>query len=461
MTILTSIQKAGKINADGNIYGTFAEIGAGQEVVSHFFKAGNASKTVAKAISAYDMTFSDSIYGREDFGRYVCQSRVKKMMKYEYDLLLERLGEKKQGAQFFSFANTVATKIKGSDGVTGHGWMGVKFKTTVDNSESEIVIHFKLHDNAIKSQQHVVGILGVNLLYACYYHVCDHNAFILQLMESLRPSRIEIDYIETKGAGLCEFDNRILNLLLVKEGITAACLFNTKGQNSFINDLVYKKNVMVVRGSFRPPTLVNQDMILSGEKRFSTDLGEDDICVMSEVTLALIESEHGKVDLDDVLARISLVNSMGHNVLVTHFSQYSQLSEFFSPLQIKNLAIVLGGHNFKRLLEFEYSKEQGGLLLAIGQMFRHNVEVFVYPFKEESKDEIVTIENLDITHNLKLIVEYLLKSGRLKNIDNFDEASLHIFSRDILKMIKNADSTWEKQVPDSVAKLIKENNYFR
>ena len=286
-SILTTTQKALQINLDPEIYGTFAEIGAGQEVVRHFFRAGAASGTIAKAMSAYDKDFSDAIYGKEASGRYVCESRLKKMISHEYGLITVRLErEKYPNKRFFAFANNVAT-INYSKTIKGHGWMGLRFQLTPNTEPNDIIIHFNLHEPEAKLQQETVGVLGVNLLYACMYLSHKPKELIKSLYDNLHRDQLEINMVQMNGEDFKEVDNRLLSLFLVKNGMTDAVIFGPDGNNLQPADVLYKKNILTIRGSFRPVTKVNIDMITNGYKQFVEDskVDKQKLVVLFEITL--------------------------------------------------------------------------------------------------------------------------------------------------------------------------------
>lgn len=458
-TTQTTTQKALKINLDDKIYGTFAEIGAGQEVVGHFFKAGAASGTVAKSISAYDMIFSDSIYGKEESGRYVCQSRLEKMLKYEYDLLIERLHEVRPNAHFFSFANTISARnFYGTN--LAHGWLGIRFRHTPDADYSEIILHVKMFDNTNILQQKAIGILGVNLIYTAFFHQCDYELFLNSLMEGLTRDRIEIDMIKTSGPGMCNFDDRLLSLQLVKSGFTDAILFDEKGKVTLASDELYKKNIMVVRGSYRPPTYVNLDMIKVGKENFSQTIGEKEVVSMAEITISNLKAE-GELTGEDFLARVDLLNCMKSKVLLTNFPQYFRLTNYFTKLKAKNIAIVLGAYNFKQIFEDEYSQNDGGTLEALGRLFRPNVKVLVYPYREaKQSDELIRLANIPIDKTLKPLLEYIKSMGNIQDVQGFNDSILHIYSRKVLNMIVNGEKGWEQFVPPEIARTINDNCLF-
>lgn len=456
---LTTTQKALKLNLDDKIYGTFAEIGAGQDVVGHFFKAGASSGTVAKSMSAYDMVISDSIYGKEKSGRYVCKSRLKKMLDYEYDLLIERLHGTRPGTKFFSFANTVAARnFHGTN--LAHGWIGIRFRHLPDADVSQIILHVKMHDNSNILQQKAIGILGVNLVYTSFYHVCNSELFINSLMEGLTRERIEIDMIETSGPGMCDFDNRLLNLQLVKSGLTGAVLFDSDGSILLASDELYKKNVLITRGSYRPPTYVNVDMLKTGAETFKKVSGETDVVSMAELTITNLKAE-GELENEDFLARVDLLSCLGSKVLVSNFPQYFKLTHYFNTLKAKKIGIVLGAYNFKQIFEDEYNQNPGGILEALGLLFRENVKVMVYPYKEENaNDELIQLKNMPVEKAVKPLLDYIKQAGNIHDVENYDDSFLHIYSRKVLNMIVNCEKGWEEFVPKEIAETINKKSLF-
>src|SRR5690554_1872902 len=233
-------QKALKINLGRRFYGTLSEIGAGQEVARHFFQAGGASGSIAKTISAYDMTFSDEIYGREESGRYVCENRLKRMLNKEFNLLQTRLGSTRgKDHQFFAFANTVAA-LNFQRTNESHGWMGVRFQDAPENEVSEVIIHVRMLDPQNILQQDAIGIIGVNLIYAAFFLHRYPEAFILSLLDHLDSSRIEIDFIKFSGKAFEKIDNRLMNLFLLQQGMTDAIMFDERGEVVLPSDVLYR-----------------------------------------------------------------------------------------------------------------------------------------------------------------------------------------------------------------------------
>jgi hypothetical protein len=460
MDIRSTKQKALHLNLDSTIYGTFAEIGAGQEVAGQFFRAGGASGTIAKSISAYDMIFSDSIYGKEESGRYVCQSRLEKMLNYEFTLLEERLREHRSNAKFFAFANTVSARnYLGTN--DPHGWIGIKFCHEVGAAPSELIIHVRMLDLENLQQQDALGVIGVNLVYTAY-HCRESIKFIIScLMEELSAKRLELDMISVKGPAFSHIDNRLLNLQLVKEGITNAILFNEDGSIGVPSEQFYKKNIIVVRGSYRPPTLVNMDMIEAGKEAFikTCKVEKSSVFAMAEITINNL-SHDGDITNEDFLARVDLLASLNQKVLVSNYPQYYKLAGFFKAFKAQKIAIVLGAYNFQQIFNHDYHDMHGGILEAMGLMFRENVHVYLYPYKEEGEKELITFKNLPVDKKHEKLLDYLRSLDQVHDIEKFNTKIQDIFSRKVLNLIAINDPTWESMVPVQVARTINEKCLF-
>ncbi len=458
---LSTKQKALKLNLDKSIYGTLAEIGAGQEVAGNFFKAGGASGTVAKSISAYDMTFSDSIYGKEESGRYVCRTRIEKMLDHEYDLLIERLGEEKgSNTRFFAYANTVAAKSYGVTKKNAHGWIGLRFQTKFNGPANDIILHVNMLDSQNLFQQEALGILGINLIFSSFLSFNKPDQLLDSLMENLDPGRISINMIEFNGPAFSEVDNRIFNLELVKRGFCDAIMFDEKGHVILSYDWIYKKNIQVVRGSFRPTTLVNQDLIKTGKKNYAKDLGIDENEISSFAEITMKNLGNFGYDSKDFLSRVDLITSLGHKVLISNFPQFFKLTNYFSRLKARNISLVLHGYNFKQIFDKEYHEEAGGIFSALGQLFKDNVKIYVYPYKDDNSDKLIDLKNLDVPSDLSLLYQHLIQSKKLIAVEDFDDRILSIYSSKVLKMIQEGKEGWEELVPQEVWFLIKENKLF-
>jgi hypothetical protein len=458
---LSSKQKCLKVNLDPDIYGTFAEIGAGQEVARYFFQAGGASGTIAKTMSAYDMVFSDTIYGKEESGRYVSKSRVEKMLEREYKLIIDRLsGSRKNTSKYFAFANTVATRSFGSKNTRSHGWMGMRFQHESEAECSEVIMHVKMLDGQNVFQQEALGVVGVNVVHGCFFEADNYENFLDSLIENLNADRIEINMLFCNGPAFKNWDNRIINLELVKRGYTKAVMFDENGKVILPADELYKKNVQLVRGSFRPPTLVNLDMINKGKVNFSRseNINEDDITLVAEITINNLSS--AGLSPEDFLARVDLIGSLNQKVLISNFTQYYHLTEFLSSLNPKCLGLVLGGVNFSQIFDEDYLGKDIGLFTALGLLFKRNIKLFVYPFKDMEGGNSIDVYNLKLPEQYNHLYQYLLQNEFILPMENYDESILHIYSKKVLIMIEQGDRKWEEMVPPSVRDLIKERGYF-
>jgi hypothetical protein len=459
--VLTSAQKALKINLDSNIYGTFAEIGAGQETVRHFFRAGGASGTIAKAMSAYDKDFSDAIYGEETDGRYVTERRLRKMINHEYQLIEDRLSrEKAPDRCYFSFANTVAT-INFTKTFKGHGWIGIRFQTSPEKEANEIILHVRLHENDAKHQQETIGALGVNLIYSAFYHHADAKALLLSLYDGIDRTAIEVDLVNFSGPDFAQVDNRLMSLQLVKNGFTDAVVFGPEGNNLLPAEILYKRHILVVRGSFRPVTKVNLDMVQKGLKQFesSNKVNPDRTLVLFEITLNNLLMD-GTLDEQDFLDRADILCSIGQTVLISKFQEYYKLVDYFAQYSTMRSGLIMGLPNLQELFDEKYYRNlTGGILEAFGRLFSRDLVLFVYPMLGE-KEEIRFAENAEVHPRFKPIFDYLIHNKRIRNIEDFDASILPIFSREVLHKIRTGAPGWERCLPLFVDQIIKEKGLF-
>jgi len=465
---LSSKQKALEINLDPRVYGAFAEIGAGQETARHFFQAGGAAGTIAKTISAYDMAMSDAIYGKEESNRYVCEPRLLKMLTREFNLIVKRLASTRpDDTCFFAFSNTVAAKsFKGTS--DGHGWLGVRFQAYPKAPPSDAIIHIKMFDRENLQQQETVGQVGVNLIHACFNFCHDHETFVKALMEGLSRDRIEIDMIRIEGPAFKGEDSRVWSLELVKRGFTDGVMFDFKGNVLQVSDTLYKKNILICRGSYRPPTLVNIDMLETGLKNFSQELPDSEkssMVVLPEISMTKF-LERGNFNNEDFLARVELLASLDQGVLITNHDSFHHLSSYLSGYTNKKIAIVLGVYNLEDILDpNKYAKNQTGLLGALGSLMGQNTRLYVYPASEEDQgkgemESLKTSSNIAIKESIKPIMQFFKKNNLIKDIKDFKKGVTGIWSRTVLRKIQNGEEGWEKDVPEIVAKTVKEKSLF-
>jgi hypothetical protein len=476
--LLTTNRKALTINLDDAKYGTFAEIGAGQEVARHFFQAGGAAGTVAKSISAYDMKFSDEIYGKSP--RYVSRERLNLMLNHEYDLLIQRLSETRgQKTTFFVFSDTVAARsFKGTNEC--HGWMGVRFQAEPKADPTEVIVHVRMWDKENLLQQQALGIFGVNLIYAALYYLNDPGRLIQSLADNLGIDRIEVDMVNFAGPHFADVDNRLMSLKLVEYGLTNAVMFGPKGEVLQPSEVLYKKAILVERGSFRPVTLVNEDMLRCALSQFLQEpaLKGLDIVVLMEITIANL-SASGNIDYADFLARVDTLAAIGNNVLISNYLEFYRLTSYFRRYTKEMVGVAMGINNLLEVFNEKYYENlEGGILESFGRLFRAATKLYIYPMRLSAYERYclgvsveastrgraaeawITAPNLQVEMNLRNLYAHLLENHYIAPIVGYDPSTMEFFSRDILAKIHRGEAGWERGVPPKVAELIKERKLF-
>ncbi len=459
----TPMQKALKINLNPNIYGSFAEIGAGQETARNFFRAGASSGTIAKAMSAYSKEFSDAIYGRENDGRYVTKERLKKMLVHETNLLEERLDPKEFPDRFyFSYANTVAT-IDFAKKFKGHGWVGIRFQLSPLEEYSEIVLHVRFHENDAKHQQETLGKMGVNLIYGAFYYHDNPKDLLVSLYDYIDKDKIEIDMINFSGPRFAFVDNRLMSLLLVKNGFTDAVMFGPDGYNLLPADELYKKNILALRGSFRPVTKLALDMLEKGLQTFQQepDVSPEKTDLILEMTLDNLSHDGGTINEKDFLDRVNLLSSLNQMVMVTNFREYYRLAEYFSRFTKERMGLIIGTNHLIKLFDKNYYKNlSGGILEAMGKLFNKKMKLYIYPYKDRKADKAVCSRNVQLDQKMQDLFEYFKNDGRFVDITDFNPDLLNTYTREIIEKIQKGQSGWEKLVPKEIAMQIKKNSLF-
>jgi len=453
---LGTSQKALHINLDARRYGTFAEIGAGQEVARWFFRAGGAAGTVAKTISAYDMAVSDAIYGPTE--RYVSRGRLQAMLEYEYNLLLERLDEKRgDKTAFFAFANTVATSKK-----EGNGWMGIRFQAESGADASEILIHLRMLDKENVRQQEALGIIGVNLIHGTFYSAHQPEALIRSLLDDLTWERVEVDMIRFSGPAFSRVDNRLMALQLVRQGLTEAAMFTAKGEAIQWAEVLYKKPVLVQRGSFRPVTNATLDVLERALERFiaAPELKDETPVVLMEMTLRHLTTGEN-IEEKDFLHRADTLSALGKTVLISNFRRFHRLAAYLSRYTNRPIGLAIGASKLAEIFdESFYNEEEGGLLGGLGQLFKNPARLYVYPGIKLDTGAITTAQSFPIAPHLKHLYAHLLENRFIEGIDNFNPRLLPIRARDVLARIQAGDPGWEEMVPPQIVELIKRLRLF-
>ena len=453
-------QKALRINLDPRWYGTVAEIGAGQEVARWFFRAGGAAGTVAKTISAYDMAVSDAVYGHS--GRYVSMQRLQAMLDHEFQLNLDRLSEDRgDNNAFFAFADTVvARSFRG--GNECHGWMGVKFQSRPRDEPSQVVVHVRMLDNEASLQQEALGIVGINLLHGAFFEHHEPEVLIENLLDRLTTGRIEIDLIEFKGIEFRAVDNRLMALKLVQLGLSGAAMFGPDREVLQPSEVLRKKAVLVERGSFRPPTVVNIDLLDAACEKFSAlpAVADREILRLCELTMSNLLAGGQEVDRRDFLARADLLAACGMTTLISDFAAYHRLAAYLQWRTDGPIGLTMGLPSLVELFdEANYAALPGGILESFGRMFKNDLKLYCYPMLRDG--ETVTLETLRVGDEQQPLFDYLVGRGSFIGLDNHHPEYLPILSREVLRRIRAGEDDWEPMVPPQVAELITQKAFWR
>lgn len=464
--------KALTINLNPLIYGTFAEIGAGQEVARNFFRAGGAAGTVAKTMSAYDMKFSDEIYGKST--RYVSPDRVLAMLDHEYRLLIERLNASRgPSSTFFVYANTVSARNYAGTNEC-HGWMGVRFQAAPMEEPSDVLMHVRMLDAQALLQQQAIGIVGVNLLYAAYYFRGNGDSFVRSLLDELSSERIEVDLLEFSGPAFEGFDNRLMSLRLVEHHLTPAVMFGPGARVLQPSEVLYKKPVLFERGRFRPITKVHIDMLACAEKQFTAKLKvqHTELVVLAELSLTSV-LESNKRRHEDLLVRVDTINALGLTALVTNFPEFYRLPAYLRRYTKEPIAVTLGINALLQLFDERfYAKMEGGILEAFGRLFHQGLHAYVYPMSalgyerlvhkvglgsaspQLESDGVVSTYDMLVPHHLRHLFKYLRETGALEPITGFDRSVLDIVPQTVLELIRADDGAWRELVPSAAVPVI-------
>jgi len=457
---LSTKEKSVQINIHSNYYGSVAEIGGGQETARHLFQAGGASNTIAKSISAYDKSFSDHFYNDGKPARYVAEDRLRKMVDYEYNELITIL-DKKNDQKFFAFANTVET-LNFAKTNQGNGWLGIAVEGTDRYQPNRIFIHVKLLENDTLLQQYTLGALGINLIYGGLFGWVDPRKILLALLDNLDNERVEVDYVYVEGPDLTWCDNRLLNLLLVSNNMTPAIMFDQAGHIQQPSDMLYKKNVLLMRGYFRPINNLGLEFIddsLSVFKR-DEDYRPDNTISFCEISLKNLMLDE-KLDEKDFLSRVELLNMMGQNVMVSNFYRYFKLVDYFAQFKMIKLRIVVGLPTFDKILDgSQYTDLRGGLLEAMGTLFQNNVKMYLYPYTNTNTGDVIYPEDAHFTNENIFLWKYLIETKRILILKGISNHNLKINSAYISDLIENADPKLSNFVPRIVADYIQKNKLF-
>lgn len=458
----TTQGKALKVNLDQKIYGTFAEIGAGQEVARHFFQAGRASQTIAKTISAYDMIYSDEIYGKEKSGRYVCESRLNKMLEKEYSLLLKRLdphrGDK---TTFFAYANTVTTGS--AETPKCHGWMGVRFQTKPKGAFNDIILHVRMQDKLRLQQQEALGVLGVNLVYSAFYSIANAEEFISSLVDGLKKGQILIDVIKFQGPDLAHFDNRRMNLELVKHHLAEAVLFAPKTANGGdqvlnISDTVWGKGLIIQRGFYRPITNSHLDVLNKGHEQLKLEMKSQKLKPSDIIPILEISSEFG-IEIEDFIKRLEIITGLGYHLLVSNFKYFYEMKRFFRKYTQSPFVVVMSARHLQDLFDAnQYKNLEGGIFEALGKLLDEQTKLYIYPHK--NNEICLTTKSFFPPKEVNHIYRHFTESSQVMDISGCDNTETYYHSSDVKKMIEEKNKQWEKLTPELAKEYIKKHKLW-
>ena len=458
--LLDTHQKALSINLDAGKYGTIAEIGAGQETARWFFQVGGAAGTIAKAMSAYDMKFSDSIYG--PCGRYVSRERLQAMLDHEYALLLERLGESRgNDCAFFAFANTVAA-YSFTQKRNGHGWLGIRFQRRPQEQASQIDLHVQLKSQENVQDQETLGVLGVNLIYAALYLHDNPEALITSLLDELSTDLVEIDMIDFYGPAFAQVDNRLMALRLVQRRLTSAAMFRADGKVVQPSDLLYKKAVLVERSRFRPPTNLTMRLLDCAYQAFcrESEVKPEDVVVLSEMTLHNL-TQGDDINAADFLDRAEILCALGKHVMISDYGAFYRLAEYLFRHTRMPIGLALGVPTLVQIFDDQYYRDLGGgILEAFGRLFRNDLRLYACPALDEQTGNVITVHNLAVAPHLRHLYLHLLENRYIRELTDIDRSDLAIFSHTVLDKIRSGDRQWETMVPDKVARIIRDKRLF-
>jgi hypothetical protein len=457
--VKTTYEKAQRINLDPLRYGVFAEIGAGQETANWFFRASASAGTVAKTISAYDMTMSDALYGKT--ARYVSADRLQAMLVYEYNLLKERLGPKRgENTAFFSFCNTVRARGYKDTGEC-HGWLGIRLQLRPGAEPCEIVVHLRLLDEANSDQMDALGKVGVNLIYAAFhYRDCLHD-FVDSLVDGVSPESVEIDMLRFTGTDFRYVDNRLCALQLVQSKLTDAAMFDSSGEVVQAADALYKRQILLLRGSFNPVLKLHLDMIRQSRKIFFEAMepsAEDRAIEICEISTNNLLRDDGGLDHENFINRADVLQKLGKNVLISRTAEFHRIATYLSRYTAEPIAIILSIGLLNELFKEKWSKDlPGGILESFGRLFKNRVQLYVYPWHNTRSMELVTAENFKAPQAWGHFYQHLLENRRILPVGVGDPSLLANTGRKVMKMIQSGDSDWTEWVPEEAHDMVRIN----
>ena len=392
-------QKALRINLDATSYGSFAEIGAGQEVVRWFLVVGGASGTVAKSISAYDKEVSDDLYGSG--ARYVSKERLQAMLDSEWTQLINQLNKSRgSNTRFFSFVDTISARNYAGTNEP-HGWVGMRFQLQPGGPPNDIVLHINLRDPSNPLEQEAVGILGVNLMYAVFYQLEAKESFFENIAHDVE-KRLEIDYAEVRGAAFEGWDQHAILAQLVCVGLAEAVCFPCSGPPVPPIEVLHKKAIVLAPGSFEhvdsAHAAIHNQLLASGVQQLRGELAEKDpapIGFFCFSAMPLREADPPP-EISNLLERIDALHAHCGDVLLFRERELYGMTALVSRYTKEPIRFVVGLSLLVRIWEYRYTKLAGSFLEALSRLLPQNVRIYAYPMA--SKDLQQAIQSISATH---------------------------------------------------------------
>ena len=432
---LDTHHKALTLNLDPSTFGSFAEIGAGQEVARWFLIVGGASGTVAKTISAYDKEVSDDLYGSGS--RYVSRQRLEAMLEHEWSQLLSQLQETRgRQTRFFSFVDTVSARNYAGTN-DPHGWIGLRFQSEPGGSPNDVLLHINMRDPSNVLQQDAVGILGVNLIYAAFYQAATKESFFAGLAQNVIRERIEIDFVDFRGPAFASWDRSTLLAYLVHAGFAEAVFFSPAGTNAPASDVLYKKPIVLAPGYFghvdRSHGMLHAQLLAAGVQELQRELSESSSSApigIFALSAEPLKPEDPAPEVPDLLRRIDALLAQGGNVLLFRERQLYTMIALVNRYTKAPVRVVAGLSLLIRALNDPYFNLEGRRLEALSRLFAQNVRIYAYPMsgvdlREAIKslsvtglewsetNSVVSADHLRIAPPLGHLYEYLLASNFL------------------------------------------------
>lgn len=390
---LDTHHKALTVNLDASTFGSFAEIGAGQEVARWFLVVGGASGTVAKSISAYDKEVSDSLYGAGS--RYVSRQRLESMLETEWGQLLNQMDETRGSkTRFFSFVDTVSARnFAGTN--ESHGWIGLRFQMHPGGEPSDILLHINMRDASNILQQEAVGILGVNLIYSAFYQLQTKESFFDGLAQDIQRERIEIDFVDFRGPAFAGWDRSALLVYLVQGGFAEAVYFSPSETPRPATEFLHNKAVVLAPGYFShvdaSHAQIHAELVAAGIQELREELGEATsfpigcFC-MSAAPMAPQESAP---EVSDLLLRINALQARGGDVLLFRERELYNMTAVVNRYTKAPLRFIVGLSLMARAIGDPYRHLEGRLLEALARLLAQNVRIYVYPMSAEDLREAI------------------------------------------------------------------------